>query len=275
MACAALRESLGRFPQLRRDELLAAARLLLSAQPEMAPILRLALECRRAATSRAAFARLPAVLASFDGRLRTASTALASHFEKALPRRRRVRIAMYSFSGTVIHAIIHAKARISEVLCAEGRPNWEGRHAATELSQAGLRVALLTDAAWMNSIEGAAAVSVGADAITERGFLNKVGTSAAVHCARVHRIPVYVLADSSKFLPASAARRFLKIRSQAGPRGEVWPHAPGGVRIENPYLAWTPWQAGVCWLSESGKKSLSRARERSSRPSTNLLPQPD
>ena len=261
IVCAALRQRFANSPSPRTAELRTAARLLLSAQPEMAPVARLAIECRRAANSAAAFGRFPEVVAAFEAQLTTAPTTIAAHFESLLSGHRSIRVAMFSYSGTAIGAVVRARRRIRGVFCAEGRPNFEGRRAARELSLAGLRVTLLTDPAWLDSLGKAAMVVVGADAVTESAFLNKVGTSAAVCSARRLRIPVYVLADSTKFLPSTAARRLLKVRNQAGPISEVWSGAPLRVHIENPYLAWTSWQEGVHWLSEAGIKRATRSRQ--------------
>ena len=224
----------------------------------MAPVVRLALACRRAAGSAAALAQLARKIASFAAIGENTSAEIARHLLRKLSKDRRVRVAMYSYSGTVIHALSRARPKIAEVICAEGRPILEGRRAASELSQAGLRVTLLTDAVWMDVLASASLLAVGADAVTEKAFLNKAGTAAAVCCARAARIPTYVLADSTKFLPAAIARRWLKVRTQAGPAAEIWEDAPNKVRIVNPYLAWTRWQPGVHWISESRKTSPAR-----------------
>ncbi len=139
IACAALRQRFANSPSPRTAELRTAARLLLSAQPEMAPVARLAIECRRAANSAAAFGRFPEVVAAFEAQLTTAPTTIAAHFESLLSGHRSIRVAMFSYSGTAIGAVVRARRRIRGVFCAEGRPNFEGRRAARELSLAGLR----------------------------------------------------------------------------------------------------------------------------------------
>jgi translation initiation factor 2B subunit (eIF-2B alpha/beta/delta family) len=48
------------------------------------------------------------------------------------------------------------------------------------------------------------AVLLGADAVTPRGIINKVGSRLLALAARAERVPCYVVADGSKLAPAAS-----------------------------------------------------------------------
>jgi translation initiation factor 2B subunit (eIF-2B alpha/beta/delta family) len=77
---------------------------------------------------------------------------------------------------------------------------------------------------------------IGADAVTERGVINKVGSFAAALAAREHSVPVYALAGRRKFIPA--ATRALQILEMDP--AEVWDRPPEGVRPRNVYFELVP-----------------------------------
>src|SRR5262249_14301125 len=79
---------------------------------------------------------------------------------------------------------------------------------------------------------------IGADAVTELGVLNKVGSFAAALAAREHSVPTYALASRRKFLPAATGA--LKIDEM--PAAEVWAEPPEGVKPRNVYFELVPIQ---------------------------------
>jgi translation initiation factor 2B subunit (eIF-2B alpha/beta/delta family) len=123
---------------------------------------------------------------------------------------------------------------------------------ARELASAGIRVELTTDSALTEFVVFASAVVVGADAVSERGIRNKVGTDALAHCALEHGVPVWVLADTSKLLPRALwGVRDGFARNDGSPQ-EVWPRHPAAIRVLNPYFAWTRFRSGIRVLTETG-----------------------
>jgi translation initiation factor 2B subunit (eIF-2B alpha/beta/delta family) len=123
---------------------------------------------------------------------------------------------------------------------------------ARELASAGIRVELTTDSALTEFVALASAVVVGADAVSERGIRNKVGTAALAYCALQRGVPVWVLADTSKLLPrALCGVRDGSARNDGSPE-EVWPRHPAGIRVLNPYFAWTRFRPGIHILTETG-----------------------
>ena len=77
---------------------------------------------------------------------------------------------------------------------------------------------------------------LGADAVTDQGVLNKIGSYALALAAREHGVPVYALATRRKFLPA--ATKALRIVEQSP--DEVWDAPAAGVRPRNVYFESVP-----------------------------------
>lgn len=147
-------------------------------------------------------------------------------------------IATLSSSGTVRDALLAAKAagREPRALIGESRPLNEGRALAERLAAAGIPVWVVVDAALPLLLSQARMVWLGADAVTDHGVLNKIGSFAATLAAREHSVPVYALAPRRKFLPATT--RALRIPEM--PPSEVWDAPPTGVQPRNVYFELTP-----------------------------------
>jgi translation initiation factor eIF-2B subunit delta len=147
-------------------------------------------------------------------------------------------IATLSSSSMVRDALLAAREAGLDprALIAESRPLCEGRSLAAALAAREIPVWLVVDAALPLVLSQAQMLWIGADAVTDLGVLNKVGSFAAALAAREHSVPVYALASRRKFLPASTAA--LKIDEM--PPGEVWDKAPQGVRPRNVYFELVP-----------------------------------
>jgi hypothetical protein len=95
---------------------------------------------------------------------------------------------------------------------------------------------LVVDAALPMLVSNTQAVWIGADAVTDRGVINKVGSYALALAAREHSVPVYALAGRRKFIPASTpALQILEM-----PGSEVWDEAAHDVKPRNVYTSWCP-----------------------------------
>jgi translation initiation factor 2B subunit (eIF-2B alpha/beta/delta family) len=147
-------------------------------------------------------------------------------------------IATLSASGMVRDALIEARRRGLEpsALVAEARPGREGRAMATALAHAGIPVWFVVDAALPMLISQARAVWIGADAVTEFGVINKVGSYAAALAAREHSVPVYALAGRRKFIPATTPALQILEMSPA----EVWDAPAPDVQPRNVYYEVVP-----------------------------------
>ncbi len=147
-------------------------------------------------------------------------------------------IATLSASDTVRAALLeaHAQGREPRVLIGEGRPGCEGRTLAADLAAAGIPVWLVVDAALPLLLQQASAVWLGADAVTESGVVNKIGSYAVALAAREHSVPTWALAPRRKLLPAStAALQIVEL-----PPAEVWDAPAKGVQPRNVYFELVP-----------------------------------
>ncbi|MDQ3831791.1 MAG: hypothetical protein M3361_21345, partial [Candidatus Tectomicrobia bacterium] len=121
--------------------------------------------------------------------------------------------------------------------CTESRPMLEGQRLARQLTSAGIAVEFGIDAAIAAFTERADMALVGADSITARGIVNKLGTTSLALACRHAGIPCYVVADRHKWFPAAAAT---PVFGQSQPAAEVWSAPPPGVTIWNAYFECTP-----------------------------------
>jgi len=148
------------------------------------------------------------------------------------------------------------------VRCAEARPALEGRSLAAAVARAGARVEVFADGALAAALDGAAAVVVGADAVTAEWFVNKAGTRALALAAAAGGVPTYVLAGRDKGLGPELARH-LQLRE--GPAAEIWARRPRGVKARNPYFERVPWLDVAALVSDRGvvgAADVGRAGER-------------
>ncbi len=144
-------------------------------------------------------------------------------------------IFTHCHSTNVINALIYAKKKGKkfEVYNTETRPLFQGKKTAHELRRAGIKVTMFVDSALgvaLSKEQGtkkADIVFLGADAITEKGVINKIGSEVVANIARDNKIPVYVVADSWKFTKS-------KIPLEHRELNEVWNRAPKKIKIKNP-----------------------------------------
>lgn len=237
-------------------------RLLTASQPSMAPLLNLANVLWLGAGDRADSLRWV--------RLHGAMVAFADGVDQGLAKtiRHGARLVKsgslvltYSHSTAVRMALLHALAagRRFEVVCSESRPMNEGVDLARRLAFAGVPVHMTTDAALPGWVEQADLLLVGADAVIETDVVNKVGTEPLARAARRARVPGYVLADSSKWLPAGL-ERFWQMRDEAP--GEITPLRDSNVQVHNRYFDRSPLPlfSGVVW--NEGIAAPSEVRRR-------------
>jgi len=248
-----------------RPALVRFTRLLAASQPSMAPLLHFANALWLGAGDRAEGLRWT--------QLHDAMAAYADGVDRGLAQtiRRGARLVKsgnlvltYSHSAAVRMALLQALAagRRFEVVCSESRPMGEGVSLARRLAFAGVRVHLTTDAALPGWMERADLLLVGADAVVETDVVNKTGTEPLAQAARRARVPAYVLADSSKWLPAGLAG-FWRMRGEAA--GEITPLRHPNVQVHNRYFDRSPLPlfSGVVW--EAGIAAPSEVRRRIAR----------
>jgi translation initiation factor eIF-2B subunit delta len=143
-----------------------------------------------------------------------------------------LKIVTLSRSAIVEHALdILSTAESLAVSCAESLPGGEGRSLAEALAVKGIRTALFSDAGIGTALIDADALVLGADAVSSRGFINKVGSAAMVALARERGVPVFVLAGREKVVPAGA---YDSLELGQGPAAEIAVESP--VTVRNPYF---------------------------------------
>jgi translation initiation factor 2B subunit (eIF-2B alpha/beta/delta family) len=256
-AASAVRTWLRRNRRPREPELLELARDLLGAQPSMASLLRLANEVALAVDARDAASVLRRAATNFQTTLQAGSKKIGGLVRSGLPRKRESILCTYSYSSTVLRAIRAARSKIWWVFCSEGRPGLEGRRTAAEIARMGISVGLTTDAALSLFLECADALVIGADCVCAGGFRNKAGTCALVQAALAARKFVWVLTDTTKFLPGGLSS---PMRQTFGATSEIWRLPPRNVFPQNPYFDFTPFDNGIRFATEHGWMTPARVR---------------
>jgi translation initiation factor eIF-2B subunit delta len=239
-------------PDAFRQELTLTGWALIQAQPSMAPLVNLVnsvlWKVEESETPRELRNAVAQATEEFKRQIRqhalqVAEGALALINDGAT-------IVTISYSTTVLNALLHAQraGRRFNVVCAESRPVFEGRQTAAALAGYSIPVQLMVDAAAMDAAAAAQVVLVGADMLSTRGLVNKIGTHALAAVARSHDIPFHALCGSEKFLPPG----FTVLEQLDWPAGEVLPDAREGVAVRNRYFDTTPLELISGIVTEQG-----------------------
>ncbi len=170
-----------------------------------------------------------------------------AEFRKGIDENRKSTIMMtantlsrYRTIFTLSNSTIIRKAMISArktgwsgaVKIIESRPGNEGIILADMLAKAGISTTLAIDTALPELIRGSGAVLLGADAVTQTYFVNKIGSQMAIDYTRRYNKPVFVAADISKFI-SNGKYRFVP---DENPAIEITRIKRGGLKIVNSYF---------------------------------------
>ncbi len=195
--------------------LLEAAGTLRDGQPCMAPVLLASRYLKDSARDMAKGARrlkrLLALLRNVEGP--------ASRLADLLPGEKRV--ATISWSSTVMAAL--RLLRPARILVLRSEPGGEGERTALALREAGMEAEVVPDSAAARALAQSTVCLVGADAVGEKEFINKVGTFPLLASAAALGVPSYVLAGEEKILPERLFRRVRKVCAREGSPFEVTP----------------------------------------------------
>lgn len=173
-----------------------------------------------------------------------------------------------SISGTVLETLFSHKEQIEEVTVLEGRPRYEGRETARQLSTNGIAVTLITDAQADIFLPTCQCVVVGADSILINGdVLNKAGTSLLAWDAHGRDIPFYVLSETLKISPNrwyehdhTHIADNLKLLEEKEPE-EVLEQPIPGVKVRNFYFDHTTYRHVTSVITEQGSLDRRHIRE--------------
>jgi len=162
-------------------------------------------------------------------------------------------VATISTSESV-RAVLAAAVRSGtecRVFVSESRPSNEGVEFATSLPAWGIPVTVVVDAALPGMVKRCQLVLVGADAVSENDFVNKVGSYPLALAAREAGVPVYVAALTDKLIPSGARGTPERLWEP----GEVLERAHSGVSVENRYFECVPLSLVEGVITEGGMLS--------------------
>ncbi|KAG8199276.1 hypothetical protein JTE90_003698 [Oedothorax gibbosus] len=114
-----------------------------------------------------------------------------------------VKILIHSHSRVVYETLLaaHAVHKKFHVYVTESAPDFSGKVMYEKLVKAGLSCTLILDAAVSYVLEKVDLVFLGAEGVVESGgIINKIGSYNIAICAKEMHKPVYVLAESFKFM---------------------------------------------------------------------------
>ena len=244
-----------------QTELKAFAFALYGAQPAMAPLFNLVndvlLGLETCDAPELIRLRLRHTVRTFLAHAERLHDNLAKEALRFLPRGSRVLTYSYSSSILAVLREAHAQHRISTVFCTESRPMLEGQRLARALASAGVAVEFGVDAAASVLMRRSSVVLVGADSLSYRGLVNKIGTTSLALLSHDAGIPCYAVADRQKWLPAGVSPTDPARRE---PEEEVWPVPPTGVTVWNAYFECTPLRLLSGVIGEDGLLTADELR---------------
>ncbi len=180
-------------------------------------------------------------------------------------------VLLHSNSSTILEIVkkAHADGRTFQVILAESRPIGEGRACAQELSGLGIPTTYFVDAAISKGLVRSDLVLLGADSLSEKTLINKVGTQAICLLAREAIVPCYAACESTKFISSRLSPKKEMPRAPS----EVWDSPPTDVTVENYYFDEVGLDLFSGILTEDGIATASEIAQQvcSQRLSTRLL----
>lgn len=247
-----------------RQELVEIGWALAEAQPSMAPLLRLINEVLLAADRErelgALWLAVQDTAQAFADALAQHTVAIARATLPLIPRGGTV--MTLSSSSTVFTALQHAHeaGRGMRVICLESRPQREGVAFAQRLAELGITTTLVVDAAAATFMRNVRLVLVGADSVTPRGLVNKIGTYGLALIADAHGVPTYGLVGTEKFLPQALLSRWRIEERDADEivRGPL----PAHLTVVNRYFDVTPLDLLAGVVTEEGVLTNAEVGER-------------
>lgn len=144
--------------------------------------------------------------------------------------------SIFTLSGSslILKAIMEAVKLgwKGDIKIVESRPKNEGARFAKKTARAGIKTVLGIDAAMPDMIEASGAVFLGADAVTQTYFVNKIGSKIALEYAAKFGKPVYVVADRSKLI----SDKIYQFTPDKNPESEIVSRRIKNLEIVNNYF---------------------------------------
>lgn len=158
-------------------------------------------------------------------------------------------------SSTVVSLFKNARkqGKIFSVIATETRPLFQGRKTVKELLDAGFEdVTLIIDDAAESIINGRLkrinGVFIGADLLSDHGFVNKIGSLGIAYSTMLNNIPFYCVTILLKFSPIPYHPRIIEQRSGM----EIWDQSPSNLKFYSPAFDYIPYNTKVKLISEAG-----------------------
>lgn len=236
-----------------RNILIETAKMLVSAQPAMAPVFHMAnktlIAMDEAKTNKEIIDNIQKTLDDYEKLLCESASKIAdATYDLIEPGGL---VFAYSFSSTVVSALLNARARgrYFRVACTEARPSMEGRKLAARLASGGIEVIHTFDNAMGLILPNCTAAFMGCDCIARPGVVNKVGSWVLAVACRELKVPLYALSGTEKFV---GDERLFEFESHERPGNEVWEEAPKGVRVLNNQFDLVPFELLSGLVTELG-----------------------
>ncbi|MCB0193069.1 MAG: hypothetical protein KDJ65_14085 [Anaerolineae bacterium] len=222
------------------DSLGATAKALIAAQPTMAPLFNVGNQLLWTLESRPKGESIPHTVRqschTFLNAIEQSGGKIAKRAAALIEDG--MTIMTHSASATVAQALYTARrdGKRFEIIATESRPMNEGVALAKSLGQAGIKVALLTDAAAFAQLAEVQRIFVGADSVSPAGLINKSGTLGLALAAQALGVDFYALCGLEKFLPDAYAHPPEPPKNPA----EIVTETMDNVTILNFYFDHTP-----------------------------------
>ncbi|MEA3558955.1 MAG: hypothetical protein U9R75_06845 [Candidatus Thermoplasmatota archaeon] len=160
------------------------------------------------------------------------------------------RIVTISNSSTIIEVLTasHQRGAGKEVVISEARPAMEGKMAARKLALSGLKVTMVADGALPQEVHYSDLVLVGADSVTEKGVVNKIGTLGLISTARDMGIPTLSAFTTDKMIGSG----YNPFRRALHPPEELM-EPERGIEVLNYYFDQTPLEMFTTLMTEKGE----------------------
>ena len=164
-------------------------------------------------------------------------------------------ILIHSHSSSVIDWLKKTeKNHIGKIYQTISHPIKEGLKSANELDIYGFDIQLVEESSLNLFIYDINIILLGSDVITKDYFINKIGSNYIYLLAREKGIPVYVLADSFKFIDEaelSDSEKQKLLQEKSKPSEEIYETACPNITVHNYYFEKVPLN-NVMVVTESG-----------------------
>jgi len=225
---------------LKRDEIESYLTTLIIGRYSMSPLVNLA---NRIFLSLELEKEIDLIAQDLEEEFLSKKEKAVDNMKRLLENKNYTIILTHSYSSTVVQSL----SSVEKVKVLESRPKREGRKTARKLSTKGTKVEYWVDAGMCKALENVDCVVVGADTISNKSFLNKIGTRALAIVSNSVEKKLYVVADTTKILPS-------KIPPPEGeyhPTEEVW-DKDDGIIVKNDYFELTRLKRAD-FINESGR----------------------